>query len=349
MGRESMYTLLYGAKKNVGDFLILDRAVKLFKHHKPNEELHLVKRWLLVDEHLEVINQSKAIILCGGPAYQRGFYPEIYPLTERLMDIKVPIIPFGLGWFSEFPEQEPDEFTFSNSSYLMIDRIHRSVPLTSTRDYYTERILKRHGWHNTIMTGCPAWYELEYIEKDFTPIQKVKKVVVTTAQNNTFHEQNMQLIGETAKLFPEAEKYCVFHRGILSDEETSKQEERDLLKLKAVAEQHGYHIVDASYNVANIEFYKECDLHVGYRVHAHIYFLSIRKPSFLLHEDGRGRGFSDALNLPFDMAAFKPNALQEFMERVEAESANQFRSFLGLEKQFQTYYKNMQTFLHSLP
>ncbi|EAO7496473.1 hypothetical protein AKL48_25425, partial [Salmonella enterica] len=102
-----MYTLLYGAKKNVGDFLILDRAIKLLKEHKPSEELHLVKRWLPIDEHLEVINKSKAIILCGGPAYQKDFYPGIYPLTKNLIDIKVPIVPFGLGWFSEYSNQEP--------------------------------------------------------------------------------------------------------------------------------------------------------------------------------------------------------------------------------------------------
>src|SRR5699024_8576119 len=41
-----------------------------------------------------------------------------------------------------------------------------------------------------------------------------------------------------------------------------------------------------------------CDLHIGYRVHAHIYFLSKRLPSILLHEDGRGNGVSEALNSP---------------------------------------------------
>ena len=38
-------------------------------------------------------------------------------------------------------------------------------------------------------------------------------------------------------------------------------------------------------------------LHVGMRVHAHIYNLSIRNPSLLLEEDGRGAGVNDALGL----------------------------------------------------
>jgi hypothetical protein len=38
-----------------------------------------------------------------------------------------------------------------------------------------------------------------------------------------------------------------------------------------------------------IELYDEADLHVGFRVHAHLYMNSISKPSVLLNEDGRGK------------------------------------------------------------
>ncbi|WP_342512988.1 polysaccharide pyruvyl transferase family protein [Sporosarcina sp. FSL K6-1522] len=344
-----MYTLLYGAKKNVGDYLILDRAVKLLEKHRPDRKLNLVKRWLPIDEHLEQINKSKAVILCGGPAYQKEFYPGIYPLTKELADIKVPIIPFGLGWFSEYADQDWTDFNFSNSSYLMIDRIHRTIPLSSTRDYYTESILKNHGFNNTIMTGCPAWYELDHIQDQFKPANEIKKVVVTTAQDVQFHEQNIDLLHRVSEMFPDAEKYCVFHRGILNDPETSISEENNLLKIKSAADALNYQVVDASYDVKKIDFYKQCDIHFGYRVHAHIYFLSIRKPSFLLHEDGRGRGFSEAMNLTCDLPAYKSNILDDFMDRVSADLENNFSSFIGLEKVFQTYYKNMESFIKTLP
>lgn len=344
-----MYTLLYGAKKNVGDFLILDRAVKLLQKHRPERKLNFVKRWLPIDDQLDKVNKSKAVILCGGPAYQKDFYPGIYPLTENIWDIKVPIIPFGLGWFSEYPNQEWNEFKYSNSSYLMIDRIHNSIPLTSTRDYYTEWILNKHGFNNTLMTGCPAWYEVDYINKQFGPVNDIRKVVVTTAQNNVFHKQNMKLLKRVHEMFPKAKKYCVFHRGILSDHETSIDEEYDLMKVKESAEYYNYEVVDASYDVEKIEFYKECDIHFGYRVHAHIYFLSIRKPSFLLQEDGRGRGFSKSINLSTDVQAYNHDSLDELMSVVESELERNFSSFLGLEKVFQSYYQNMKSFINTLP
>lgn len=344
-----MYILLYGAKKNVGDFLILDRAIKLLRRHKPNRELFKVKRWLPIDEYIDKINQSKAVILCGGPAYQKDTYPGIYPLTQNLFDIRVPIIPFGLGWFSDYPEQDPLYFRFNNTSYLFIEKIHREIPLSSVRDIYTEWILRNHGIHNVIMTGCPAWYELDYINNQFQPMRNVTKIVVTTAQNRRFHPQNIELLRRVAIMFKNAKRFCVFHRGIWSDAETPKSEEQDLLKIKSAADELGYEVIDASYDVSKIDFYKQCDLHIGYRVHAHIYFLSIRKPSFLLNEDGRGRGFSASINMNIDVNAYHPEALDILMEKVTNEARSCYTSFIGLDKVFQTYYQNMVSFIQSLP
>ena len=45
-------------------------------------------------------------------------------------------------------------------------------------------------------------------------------------------------------------------------------------------------VIDVSYDEKKIDMYLDFDLHIGYRVHAHIYFLSKSKPSILLHEDG---------------------------------------------------------------
>ena len=44
-----------------------------------------------------------------------------------------------------------------------------------------------------------------------------------------------------------------------------------------------------------IEYYQNVDLHIGYRVHAHIFMNSISKPSVLLNEDGRGKALKDVI------------------------------------------------------
>ena len=59
-----MYTLLYSALKNVGDFLIYDRAKTLLMSHKGMHdyvEFHARKDSL--DPHLERVNKTKAVIV----------------------------------------------------------------------------------------------------------------------------------------------------------------------------------------------------------------------------------------------------------------------------------------------
>jgi polysaccharide pyruvyl transferase WcaK-like protein len=53
-----------------------------------------------------------------------------------------------------------------------------------------------------------------------------------------------------------------------------------------------------AYEIKNINIYNDFDLCIGYRLHAHIYFLRKNKPSILLNEDGRGKSFSFTLGIP---------------------------------------------------
>ena len=98
----NQYVLLTGSKNNAGDFLIKDRAKALFALLKPSIKLIDFDAWEILDEKkLEVVNNSKALILLGGPALQKQMYPKIYGLCDNLNDIKVPIITMGIGWYSK--------------------------------------------------------------------------------------------------------------------------------------------------------------------------------------------------------------------------------------------------------
>ena len=56
-------------------------------------------------------------------------------------------------------------------------------------------------------------------------------------------------------------------------------------------------VVDITNSCKGFEVYDNSDLHIGFRVHAHIYNLSMRKRSILIEEDGRGAGVNEALGL----------------------------------------------------
>ena len=121
-----MYILLTGALKNVGDFLIADRCKKLIKLHSPESEIIEISRYESLDDKLELVNSAKAIILAGGPGYLPNIYPSIFRLTRNLDDIKVPIIPLGMGWYgSGSSDLSVYTYKFTKKSMQLIERIKK--------------------------------------------------------------------------------------------------------------------------------------------------------------------------------------------------------------------------------
>jgi hypothetical protein len=120
------------------------------------------------------------------------------------------------------------------------------------------------------------------------------------------------------------------------------------MRLAYHARQLGYEIVDAAYDLRKIDFYHDCDLHIGYRVHAHLYFLSIRRPSFLVHEDGRGVGASLSLGTD-DVSAWEPDVVASVMKRVEIAMEDHFASFARVRAALDGAHAAMRGFLHGLP
>ncbi len=378
-----MYILLKGAKKNVGDFFIFERAKKLLMEFTKEKDFVEFNRWEPLDEKLDIVNKAKAVILCGGPGYSKFFYPKVFPLTPDLSRIKVPIIPFGLGWVGK-PAASPENFTFSSQSLDALKFIHSKIPYSSCRDILTKEILKRAEINNVIMTGCPTWYDLGSIGKKLDIPTNIRKVVVTTAQDPIYYQQNKQLLTGLKKLLKKfnenVQLYAVFHRGWEKDEFTSGAQADSLQKLKNYAEGEGYKTINAAYGLEKIDFYNDCDFHVGYRVHAQIYFLSIRKPSFLLWEDGRGIGLSKSLDLP-DVPAmnlrtlrftdkinmFVPkfnkistnkilenlfvdrSSVDQILDRVEVQIKSNFEGFESLPAKLDKNFEEMKRFIKTLP
>ena len=295
---EEYYVTLSGGKKNVGDFLITKRCELLLGEIRSDRKLIKLKGWLNLEEHLDLINKSKGLIIFGGPGYQVGMYPKVYKFTKQLADIKVPIIPMGLGWKGIPGDHHTlKHYKFTQSSLELLNKIELDSPL-SCRDYYTKNALHQNGLSNVVMTGCPVWYDIPSLAKEMERPKEVKKVVYTPAQDKLFRQQSVEVMNVLKSKFPQATIYCSFHRGISErDEYTKDWEVVNTTYLAKQAEELGLTPIDTSFDLDKINFYNDCDLHVGYRVHGHIYFLSKRKPSVLLHEDGRGRGVSEALNI----------------------------------------------------
>lgn len=170
----------------------------------------------------------------------------------------------------------------------------------SCRDYYSVKTLNINGYDNSIMTGCPAWYNLEYIDKlDVKEIKHVKKICISdpAQSENIYHAYD--LAKYMKERFKDAKIYFVFHR--IEKEKNKYNELIEALKKLEVE------ICDITGSAEGFKIYDDCDLHIGFRVHAHIYNLSNRNISILIEEDGRGAGVNDALGIAHLLAYTQNN------------------------------------------
>ncbi len=344
------YIILHGAKKNAGDYLIYKRAIKILEKVLDDPEFIIYPRWMNLDHKIKEINETKGIIIPGGPGYYEGFYPKIYTLTTNLDDIKVPVFPMGLGWNGR-PMNEPEKFRFTPDSLKALIKFQNAGVTLNTRDIITYNILAQHtelDKNKIVMSGCPAWYDLENLHKEYKPPEEIKNIVFTPPSSVSLAKQSKKLMKRINELFPNAHKYSVFHRGIEPDEFTTKKVSKVYKNIAKYAKKLNYEVVDASYGIDKIQFYRDCDLHIGYRVHASIFFLSIRKPSFLLHEDGRGMGLSQTLNLHNDISAYDKKAIDKIIQNISNESDNNYNSFKEptkfMENNFEIMKKSILNF-----
>lgn len=293
------YVVLSGAKRNVGDFLITERAVALLRRLRPDRELRVLPAWEPLDPRSRLVREAKAVLIAGGPGFQPAMVPEVYPLAERLDDLSCPVIPIGVGWKGRAGDADAvRSYAFTERSRAALRWMADRTPLFGCRDALTQEVLRRHGIENTALVGCPVWYDLPSLGKDLEPPRAVERVVFTPAQLHALRDQSVEVARRIAEAFPRAEKICSFHRGL--DEAGPWMPRADVennRSLAAEVDALGFDAVDVSRDTSRIRFYDECALHVGYRVHAHLYFLGKRKPSLLLEEDGRGAGASQALGV----------------------------------------------------
>jgi hypothetical protein len=339
-----MITVLTGAKKNIGDYLIGDRAKALISEFVDDDILEL-DRFKNLDPFLDQINSSRALILCGGPAYDAEIYPHIYPLVSDLSKITVPIIPFGLGWSGK-PIFEPDNFKFSPEAKKFLIELHQKIERSSCRDVLTEGILNNTGIQNVTMTGCPVWYSLPDMGK---PGKKsdIKKIVVTSPAGRQLWKQSTDVLKTVKKEFPNAELIYSFHRGIFPDGGTPLRQGLSYMLMSALGMLHGAKVVDVSFDLDRIKFYDNCDLHVGYRVHAHLYFLSKRLPSILINEDGRGLGMTESLGQE-NLSITQPDMIDRLSALLKKHKADNFNWFDGVYQKIDSHFNIMKSFLKTI-
>lgn len=288
---------LSGAYKNAGDFLIESRCMVLLEYFIKNINIDKFLRNEIAGK-CEVLNNYDAIVIGGGPIYGKNVERNL-PLAEMLEVIRKPIMVIGGGWYGSAGSYElMHDYMFSDLSKRFLRKIDQDGLGLSCRDIYSYRILIKEGFRNVCLTGCPAWYNIDTISRQkVAESSEIRTVVIS----DPALDKNIEMAVEVAKAvrtrYPGAKVTFAFHRGITS---TRSVLGRRLTKddLRESVKQYCDDVIDISHSADGFSIYDTCDLHIGFRVHAHIYCLSMRKRSVLIEEDGRGAGVNQVLGLP---------------------------------------------------
>jgi hypothetical protein len=365
------YVILTGSKNNAGDYLIKYRAKKLLTELRPDREVIDLDRWKpLSAEQVELINDSRALLLTGGPALRPDMYPVIYPLTANLDDIKVPVIMMGLGYKDHIGTWENTaNYTLSDPSRQLLKKIDSSGFLSSVRDYHTLNVLLRNGFKNVTMTGCPALYDTAFIgrEPQYDPvIRKVAFSLGVTYQESPAMDKLMKgAIRSFHQKFGNG--LTVFFHHTINKAIPAQAAMTGWLEKEKIAYK------DISGSVEGLlEAYSSTDLHAGFRVHSHIYTCSISKPSMLFAEDGRAKALYtvigglilDAYRIPVrafhekiagkigmssDPFIALGDVVKDGLDHIAYEAVNGFPRMRMTRSNIDQHFELMKRFLKQLP
>ena len=306
---------LTGAFQNAGDYLIGHRARALLANHVDAQVID-VNRREITDSHYELFNNSRAVLLTGGPAYQEKVYPGVYNLD--LSRINVPVLAYGLGWKGKLG-QEPEDFRFTPEATGFVRQIHHDkTRFSSARDHLTTRMLAANGVANVAMTGCPAWYDESKLDHDYAFSANPKRIVLSMPA--VPQAQIPHLMTKLAKDFPKAQRFLSFQAGYRSTHSKKSAEytrwNRQMMFRGLL---HGFKPIEFAGNFPKFEsFMQTVDFHIGYRVHSHIFCISQRKTSMLIAEDSRGVGQVAAMGGTALSAHDKPETVNAAIDQLFA-------------------------------
>ena len=289
-----MYVVMSLARKNVGDDLIFRRGLGILRHVSSQANLVEGKGWLPLRQSVDKQAQSqlRGIIIPGGPG-ARARIDSGYPFLKDAQAASIPVYFLGVG-ARYFPGTLERAHTALDDATQERMRALGEIAPIGVRDYLSLELLR----HNSVpaqMNGCPAWYAMDFLDAPVVAPTSIRRVAFTTAADVRFLGQSIAVLRTLRTSLPAARILVGFHRGIGPSADTSASEGRANLQLLEEAKRLGCEHVDLSGSSEKLSAYADCDLHVGYRVHAHIYFLSTHKPSLLIAEDARGAGVLHAL------------------------------------------------------
>jgi hypothetical protein len=291
------------ASGNVGDQLITDAAINLIDNICGTIDVNTHFRHEDFTSRLDYLNSAKGIILFGFPILPSDVRPTYYRIAEDLDDVEPPILPIGAAYnFYPGDKRGLKNQYFEESTKSFLNEIVDNCPNGKfpVRTEWVGKILQQNGYQ-TELIGDPAWYDPKKLGEEFHRPKRIEQLVFTTPHRKIYLDQAQRMLDKLTAKFPDAERIVSLHS-------VPNAIDRRLWER---AKKDGWKLQYASHDTSNLEFYRDSDLHVGYRKHGHLAHLRWRRPSVVLAEDSRAQGLNETFGTG-GFAAFKQRPVSGF-------------------------------------
>jgi len=269
---------------NIGDHFI-DAAIRRLLRDDVTYHSFSIRRALSAAE-IEQINRTSAALICGTNLYQHDWESALSPAA--LEQIKVPVIPFGVGSSAA----TLDDTFVSDSTRTMIRAIHDRCALGGVRDEHAEQVAARAGVKNLIVTGCPVLFWAG--QTNLPPVtSRPRRRLVLTARNwlmhhwpdNVDHPVQIELLRQVLGDF-------VPHPYVFAVHEEFDRRLIEALKIPAD------HVVDSKDSREYIRLYTDPDnVVLALRLHAGMLALASGVATVFVGHDTRTYAFCNLLGI----------------------------------------------------
>ena len=276
------FLLLGRARQNAGDHLILERAKNLIQAGHPGVPIDVADASRPLQEQVSEarLARYRAIIIAGGPGYARGM-SRIFPIGP--IAALPPVVPLALGsYIVPGTASQVGAYRLGPDDRALLDAILERSPLLGARDPVTARMLRDNGYDRVLMTGDPAWYDPDRVAGGVIVPESMDTIALTPPANPAYYRQAIRLFERLAAERPSTEFWVIHHRGIQ-------------LPFARLADRRGWVNHEISGSASGFRVYDKAAMHVGYRVHAHLFATSRGILSYLVAEDSRGIGMIEGL------------------------------------------------------
>jgi polysaccharide pyruvyl transferase WcaK-like protein len=266
--------------KNSGDDLIVGSLIELIEGMKKKDididVISIAKSTLDKEKTFKSIDIKKynKLLVPGFRVSVQG--QEILDIRLKYIESaimnNIPVFLIGSSW-CVFPGTiEQTKYKIDPKEKALIKYvINDKKSCITSRDKLTQLFLKNNNI-NCEMTGDLGLYSLDKINTEFQE-KEIKKVSISLPHNSNWYQYCRMLKTKIEKSYKIDVKICTHQ--YLGNNKSYK---------------------DLSGSYKNLDFYKNIDLHIGFRLHGHIWFIRNRKPSILIAEDGRSSGYLETFN-----------------------------------------------------